>query len=159
MQLSHTPSLHAGSCSRQQLVTPLLAPFPARSPTTSRRRYKYYDITSCQQAALSPLQDLCHSPTSQFTSILSPQPSFKPGSRNVRIEITGPSFCVYRTMEVREGDRAGRFVRKAMKKHGIQGDPLQYQLVMKCECESVMNASVTGPVPGIHPSPYFLFPL
>ena len=63
------PSLHIGSCSRQQFLARIPAAFLAATP----KRYKnYYDITSCQHCCLAPSTESVPHPLPAHQHHLSP---------------------------------------------------------------------------------------
>ena len=76
------------------------------------------------------------SQTHQHTSSISPQPPRKFGSRTVRVALSGSGQCMYRSIQVSEGDRASSVLRLALQKHGITGDPAHYSLELLTEHES-----------------------
>ena len=63
-------------------------------------------------------------------SNISPQRVGRQGGSGctVRVAVEGSECCLYRTISITETDRARSVVMKAMKKHGIEGDPGHYHL-------------------------------
>ena len=93
----------------------------------------------------------------QGDSSISPQRVRRQGEsgHTVRVALEGSELCLYRTISITETDRVGTVVRAAMKKHGVEGDPCHFHLLLlnkQNESESIPYKAVViflGPTQGI----------
>ena len=93
----------------------------------------------------------------QGDSSISPQRVRRQGEsgHTVRVALEGSELCLYRTISITETDRVGTVVRAAMKKHGVEGDPRHFHLLLlnkQNESESIPYKAVVlflGPTQGM----------